>query len=260
LNPAGTHRPNLVGHFVAEIKSVSDKAREPFSDHCPSNRSTEDRALRNASERMTQHKVSNMASLDWLPRTILESAKSHDLVASEVLFRQGDAVSAIYRVEEGRIRLIRHTVDDHVAVLHTVGKGEMFAEAALFSQTYHCDAVAAVPTRIRAYPKREMLKAILGDARLASSFMSSLAHQVQELRTRLEQRNIRSARERVTQFLRISADIRDGSVHLPGTLKDLAGEIGLTHEALYRTLAALEREHAIARTKDRIVLLEAKTV
>jgi CRP-like cAMP-binding protein len=105
-----------------------------------------------------------------------------------------------------------------------------------------------------------MLKAILGDARLASSFMSSLAHQVQELRTRLEQRNIRSARERVTQFLRISADIRDGSVRLPGTLKDLAGEIGLTHEALYRTLAALESEHAIARTKDRIVLLEAKTV
>jgi len=200
-----------------------------------------------------------MPSLDWLPRTILDSAKSRDLVASEVLFRQGDAVSAIYRVEEGRIRMVRHTVDDHVAVLHTVGNGEMFAEAALFSNTYHCDAVASVPTRIRAYPKREMLKAILGDAKLATGFMSSLAHQVQELRTRLEQRNIRSARERVTQFLRISADTR-GCVQVQGTLKDLAGEMGLSHEALYRTLSALEREHTIARTKDRIVLLRAKTV
>ena len=28
---------------------------------------------------------------------------------------------------------------------------------------------------------------------------------------------------------------------LRGTLKDLAAELGLTHEALYRTLAALER-------------------
>jgi CRP-like cAMP-binding protein len=209
---------------------------------------------------MTLRKVSHMPSLDWLPRTILDSAKSRDLMASEVLFRQGDPVSAIYRVEEGRIRMIRHTVDDHVAVLHTIGKGEMMAEAALFSQTYHCDAVAAVPTRVRAYPKREMLKAILSDAKLATGFMSSLAHQVQELRTRLEQRNIRSARERVTQFLRLSADTRDGSVHLQGTLKDLAGQIGISHEALYRTLAALESEHTIARTKDRIVLLGAKTV
>lgn len=201
-----------------------------------------------------------MPSLDWLPRTILQSEKSRDLVASEVLFRQGDAVSAIYRVEEGRIRMVRHTVDDHVAVLHTVGKGEMLAEAALFSQTYHCDAVAAVPTRVRAYPKREILKAILSDDKLATGFMSSLAHQVQELRTRLEQRNIRSARERVIQFLRISANVQDGSVHLQGTLKDLAAQIGISHEALYRALAALESEHAIARTKERIVLLGAKTV
>jgi CRP-like cAMP-binding protein len=201
-----------------------------------------------------------MPSLDWLPRTILDRAKTRDLRSGEVLFRQGDSVSAIYEVEAGRIRMVRHTVDDHVVVLHTAGKGEFFAEAALFSETYHCDAVASVPTRVKAYPKREMLKAILGDAKLATGFMSSLAHQLQDLCTRLEQRNIRSARERVTQFLRLSANARDGSVHLHGTLKDLAGEMGLSHEALYRTLAALESEHAIARTKDRIVLLRRKAV
>jgi CRP-like cAMP-binding protein len=201
-----------------------------------------------------------MRKLDWLPRAILDAAKSRELRSSEVLFREGDPASAIYQVESGRIRMVRHTVDDHVAVLHTAGPGEFFAEAALFSGTYHCDAVAPVPTRVKAYAKREVLQAILGDAKLAKNFMSSLAHQVQDLRTRLEQRNIRSARQRVTQYLRLSADARDGSVHVRGTLMDLAGEMGLSHEALYRTLAALESEHAIARTKDRIILLPDKPV
>lgn len=186
----------------------------------------------------------------------LKSAKTRNLAATEVLFRQGDPAAAIFGLEEGRIRMVRHTVDDHVAVLHTVGKGAMFAEAALFSETYHCDAIASAPTRVRVYPKSETLQALLEDPVMAVSFMSSLAHQVQDLRTRLEQRNIRSARERVTQFLRLSANAQDGSVQLHGTLMDLAGEMGLSHEALYRTLAALESERAIARTKDRIVLLQ----
>jgi CRP-like cAMP-binding protein len=201
-----------------------------------------------------------MPNLDWLPRTILAAAKPRDLRSGEVLFRQGDAASAIFRVEEGRIRMVRYTVDDHVAVLQTVGKGEMLAEAAFFSKTYHCDAIAAVASRVRVYPKAVVLRALKSDSGVALSFISSLTRQVQDLRTRLEQRNIRSARERVTQFLRLSADTRDGSVHIHGTLKELAGEMGLSHEALYRTLAALESEHTIARKKDRIVLVGAKFV
>ena len=41
---------------------------------------------------------------------------------------------------------------------------------------------------------------------------------------------------------------------LEGRLMDLAAEIGLTHEALYRTLAELEKEGAIRRTRAGIAL------
>lgn len=37
-------------------------------------------------------------------------------------------------------------------------------------------------------------------------------------------------------------------------MKDLAAELGLTHEALYRTLRKLEAEGEIARAKDKIGL------
>ncbi len=56
-----------------------------------------------------------------------------------------------------------------------------------------------------------------------------------DLRTRIEQRNIRSARERVRHFLILNAKANGRVFELRGTLKDLAAELGLTHEALYRT-------------------------
>jgi DNA-binding Lrp family transcriptional regulator len=69
--------------------------------------------------------------------------------------------------------------------------------------------------------------------------------------------NIHSARARVLNRLALAADPKTRTARLNGTLMDLAAEIGLTHEALYRTLAALEKDGAIARNGARIVL--AKT-
>jgi CRP/FNR family transcriptional regulator, dissimilatory nitrate respiration regulator len=53
--------------------------------------------------------------------------------------------------------------------------------------------------------------------------------------------------------LNVGADGR--TVELRRTLKDIAAEIGLTHEALYRAVAALERGGAIRRSRHKITLL-----
>jgi CRP/FNR family transcriptional regulator, dissimilatory nitrate respiration regulator len=44
------------------------------------------------------------------------------------------------------------------------------------------------------------------------------------------------------------------TVDLKGELQELAGELGMTREALYRTLASLERAGAIKREGARILL------
>jgi CRP/FNR family transcriptional regulator, dissimilatory nitrate respiration regulator len=168
------------------------------------------------------------------------------------LFRQGDTAFAIFEIERGRLRLVRHTVDSRRVVVHTARAGELFAEAALFANVYHCDAVAAVASQVRVYPKRDLLSLFRADPALAERFMALLAHQVHSLRARLEARNIRSARERVLHHLALAAG-PDGRTPLEGTLMDLAAEIGLTHEALYRTLASLEKEGEIRRTRSAII-------
>ena len=194
------------------------------------------------------------SALDWLPPSVKRGSIVRELAAGETLFRQADAARAIFEVESGRLRLLRHTVEGKTVVIHTAKRGELFAEAALFSLTYHCDAVAVVPSRIRSFSKRWFLAAIRSDPKLAGRFMALLAHQLQALRSRLEERNIRSARERLLHHLTLAAGPDGRTVELPGRIMDLAAELGLTHEALYRTLAALEKERVIARKGGAVIL------
>jgi CRP-like cAMP-binding protein len=170
---------------------------------------------------------------------------------------QGDGATAIYAVESGRVRLVRRTVDDHLVVLHTAQAGDVFAEAALFSRAYHCDAIAAVPSRVWRYPKGQLLPALRANPDLSEAFMARLARQVQGLRSRLELRNIRSARERVFQYLLLAAGSDGRTVTLDGPLQDMAADLGLTREALYRTLAALEADGVISRREQAIVVRKA---
>ena len=99
-----------------------------------------------------------------------------------------------------------------------------------------------------------MMDALRTDPALAEAFMARLARQLQELRARMELRNIRSARERVLQYLRLRAGVHGRSIAIEGQFQDIAAEIGISREALYRTLAALEAEGYLTRTENAILL------
>jgi CRP-like cAMP-binding protein len=176
------------------------------------------------------------------------------LARNEVLFRQGDEVAAIYFVEAGRLRLERRTFDGRLLVLGTTSAGEFFVEAALFAEKFHCDAVAAEPSRVCVYPKAAVLSALSADPASAMSFLQLMAHRIMELRQRLELMKVRSAKDRVMLYLELHAGPDGRTVNLRGQIQDIAGELGLTREALYRTLAGLERASAIERAGARIRL------
>ena len=191
---------------------------------------------------------------DWMPAVIRAVAFERKFKAGEALFRLGDKSAGFYEVLSGRVRLVRVNRFGRETILHMAGPAETLAEASLFSGQYHCDAIANTDAIVRIYPKREVLAAFEKNPKAARAFTETLAHQVMSLRTRIEQRNIHSARERIRHFLMLNVGSDRRTVKLRGTLKDLAAEIGLTHEALYRTLATLERSGEITRKGEKIVL------
>lgn len=189
---------------------------------------------------------------DCFTRIVRVAGIERTLKGGQILFRAGDRSTGFYEVVTGSMRLVRVDRAGREAVLHIARAGQTLAEASLFASAYHCDAIAMTDTVLRFYPKAKVLAEFERNPKTAQAFMAMLSRQVMDLRTRLEQRNIHSARDRVRHYLAIKAGSDGRTVVVPGTLKDLAAELGLTHEALYRTLANMAAEGEIERLKGKI--------
>lgn len=193
----------------------------------------------------------------WLSGAVRAAARDRRLQAGQTLFRSGERTAGLYQVLIGQVRLVRIDRSGREAVLQSAAAGETLAEASLYSPIYHCDAIATTEAVVRLYPKSVLLEELKRDPNVAQAFSAMLAQQVMALRTRLEGRNIRSARDRVRHFLALNTGADGRTVALPGTLKDLAADLGLTHEALYRTLANMEADGEIKRASGVIRLTRA---
>lgn len=190
----------------------------------------------------------------WPPASVRAFGVERTLKAGQMLFRIGSRSAGAYEVVSGKVRLVRVDSAGREAILYVATAGEMVAEASLFSPTYHCDAVASVHSVVRRYPKGALLAEFRRNPQAAEAFMTVVAHQVMSLRTRLQLSGIRSARERVRAYLTLNVGADGRTISLPGTLKEMAGYLGLTHEALYRTLAEMASDREIERSGKTIML------
>lgn len=172
----------------------------------------------------------------------------------QVLFHQGEPAELVFTVEVGELRLLRYTCDGNTVCLHTARDGDSFAEAALFTDNYHCNGEATKDSIVWCYPRKAVLKRLDQDPHCSHALFDQLAAQVRYLRMLLELRSIRCADERTLQFLRLYAD-QHGVARFPGSLLAAAQELGLAHETFYRTLNKLEQTGSIKRVDKKTVKL-----
>lgn len=193
-------------------------------------------------------------SAGWIEALTGRDRTRLSLRAGEAVFHQGAAAAAVYAVKRGRVRLTRRLEDGSAVILYVARIGETFAEAALFTDRYHCDALAVTDSEIEVIPRAGVRARLERDPALCLDLAGTLAAQVRDLRARLELRNIRSARERVLAWLRLQVERVPGAVELDQPWTAIAAELGLTHESVYRALAALESRGTIRREKNRVQL------
>jgi CRP-like cAMP-binding protein len=171
----------------------------------------------------------------------------HRFSRGATIFRQGDRATALFLIETGRVRLVRVLADGTALNMYVAQAGESFAEASLSAVHYHCDAIAEVDTAVLALPKADLLSALAADPAECLMLALTLATQVRDLRARLELRNIRSASARVLAWLCLHASGNPPSVPMHRSWTQVADEVGLTREVVYRALATLERQKRIRR-------------
>ena len=169
------------------------------------------------------------------------------LETGEVLFRTGDNSRGFFFLTSGNIRLLRRTCEGGETLIHLARAGTTFAEAALFAQDYHCDAVAMTRASGILLHKADVETLFATDAEFARKIALRFAKQVQGLRRSIEILAIRPAQVRVLTALGDYERSDAGDILALPPLKVFAAQIGLTHEALYRAVANLVREGRLAR-------------
>lgn len=168
--------------------------------------------------------------LDLVDRS---SCRERFVTAGATLFRRGQRASRVFRSRGAVIHLTRDGPQGEPVIVHRVGPAESFAEASVFAEHYHCDAVVMASGRIMEIAATAVLAAF-ANPDFALNYNRYLARQVQAYRQQLEIVSIRSARDRVLSAL--AAGLLDGPV------TGFAAQIGLTREAAYRALRQLVNE------------------
>lgn len=149
----------------------------------------------------------------------------------DVLFRQAEPTTGLYRVQRGCVNLRRITMAGDTLTLHRATAGDLFAEASVFSDQYHCDAICTESGAVEHISKVAVLDQLSKNRDFALAFTALLARQVQNYRFLLEITAIKSAEDRV--LAAISAGYLDGAI------TEFATRIHLTQEACYRALRVL---------------------
>ena len=172
--------------------------------------------------------------------TRLGSAEFHRraVSAGSWLFYRGDAVRSVFFVVSGEIELLRHTSSGKPAVLQRATAGSVLAEASLFSDAYHCDAIATQPSQVAQVPRAVMVELLKRDVAFAATWMTHLAHQIQAARLRSEILTLKTVSQRLDAWLAFN----DGEFPERGQRIALARQIGVSPEALYREFARRKAE------------------
>lgn len=211
-----------------------------------------DHTTLNLSARMDWQAVTAFLPVFATFPTRLRAAADHlELEAGETLFRLGDRLKGVFCVVDGEIRLIRRARNGAEIVLDR-SRGGFFAEASLATGEYHCDAVAAEPSAVLRFPVSAFNAVLHKDAKFRDAWIAHLSNEVRKSRAQVERLSLRSAAERIIHYIELEG--ADGMITLTESRKAWAAELGLTHEALYRTLRRLKADGTLDTHADRIVL------
>ncbi len=152
--------------------------------------------------------------------------------AGQAVFHQGDAVRQVFFIAGGLVHLVRHLASGAPLVLQRAGPGTILAEASLYSAKYHCDATPVTDAKAWAISKKELLDRLSESPKLGLAFVRRLATELQHARFHAEVLSIRTVAARLDAWIEWN-----GEIPPKGEWVDLAAELGVSPEALYREMA-----------------------
>lgn len=186
-----------------------------------------------------------------LPEGMAAACEAGRYERNALVFARGNRPAWMYYVVSGEVVLVRETPSGEGVILQRT-RGGFVSEASLRTAQYHCDARATAETVVIKVPVAALVHALERDPAFALRWIDMLNAEVRHLRSHCERLAMKSVKERLVHLIR--SEGRGGHYAAPSGLKTLAAELGVSHEALYRTVATLEAEGRLVREAGALLL------
>lgn len=190
-----------------------------------------------------------LASL--LPGHLQALAQPMPLTKGMPLFGQGEIPTSLYYVINAEVVLERVGVQGQTVVLQRVRRG-FVAEASMQSGRYHCSGRTTLAGQAIRLPMSPLKEALQESPAFAVRWIGMLNQEVRRLRAQTERLSLKGVDHRLLHL--IETEGTQGALDIGSGLKSLAAQLGVTHEALYRTVARLEQAGTIARYNGSLLL------
>lgn len=151
----------------------------------------------------------------------------------QMVFERDDVVNSLFVVEHGEVHLLRRQQDGAEFILQRAEAGTVLAGASLTTPRYHCAAVAVSQTVLIKFSRADVLKMIRETSGAAMALAMHLGREVRGARLRAEMGSLRKVSDRLDAWLAWN----DGNLPPKGGKGQLARELSVSTEALYRELA-----------------------
>ena len=191
---------------------------------------------------------------DLLPPSLLEQCQAKAFPKGEQLFHLGKAPEYMFFIVSGEAVLTRISSHGEPTILQRC-KGGFVSEASLLVDAYHCDAIATHNGQAITLPIKSLRDA-LADSKFSMKWVQLLSKEIMRLRTQSERLGLKDIRSKLIHL--IETEGKQGVLILQSDFKSMASEIGVTHEALYRAIATLEKEGLLEKHPDSLELLKKK--
>lgn len=186
----------------------------------------------------------------------------------DYLCHEGDITSALFIVNEGRVKLSKFNKDGKEQILRIISNGSFFGEYYLFSdyEPYNFSAIAITNVKICTLTKLDMDKIINEFPSINTKIMYELSKRLMQTENLAQNLSSNDYESKVAYILielseKYGIDTPSGvSITIPINREEMANYAGVTRETMSRKLNDFIKRGLIETKGNKIIILKDKEI
>lgn len=211
-------------------------------------------------------RVPLFVSLTDEERESIAGVMSHRMMKKRsILFYEGEPCTAIYLLEQGRVKVYKTTEDGREQIVNVLQEGDLFPHVGMFGGSpYPATAETLEDAVLYSINVQELTRMLESNSALCIRLLQILESKIRELQRRLSDVLSKDIKEKIVNIL-LSLARKSGTetvetyeIHMELTHQDLANMVGTTRETVSRTVSQLKRDGVVQFDAQKIILYKKK--